>query len=56
MTAGLAAPELQVAAVHPMWRLEREDERLQHMARLAMLGQSGGKTMGWRKEEKQTEA
>ena len=46
------ALKLQVAAVHPIGKVEEEAQRLQGVARLTMLEQSGGRTCcGCRKEE-----
>ena len=50
----LQALKIQVAAVHP--KVEREAQRLQNMAQLTALDQSGGRAMGWRKEEGQAVA
>ena len=37
-------------------KVEREAERLQNVVQLTALDQSGGRAMGWRKEEGQAEA
>ena len=47
---------MQVAAVTVHHKVGKEVQRLQHVAQLARLEQSGGRTCSWRKEEEQTEA